>query len=180
MSRIGQEPITIEEGVTVEVNANSVVVKGPMGELITDIPEGIKVVVKDNEVLVSRENETKPVKSLHGTIRMLIANDVKGVKEGYSKNLELVGVGYRAKTQGTAVSMNLGWNHPVVVDAPEGITFEVPAEDKIIVKGIDKQLVGQTAAKIKAIRKPEPYKGKGIRYEGEYVRRKSRKIATAA
>lgn len=180
MSRIGQEPITIEEGVTVEVSKDIVTVKGSMGELTTDIPEGIKVEVKDNEVLVTRENETKPVKSLHGTIRMLIANDIKGVKEGYTKTLELMGVGYRVKSEGTGISMSLGWNHPVVVEAPEGITFEVPSEEKVIVKGIDKQLVGQTAAKIKAIRKPEPYKGKGIKYEGEHIRRKSRKVVTAA
>lgn len=180
MSRIGEAPIKIEEGVTVEVNGKVVAVKAGNNELTTDIPEGIKVEVKDGEVLVTRENDEKHTKSLHGTIRMLIANDIVGVKEGYKKTLKLVGVGYRVNQQGTKISMNLGWNHPVEFEAPEGITFEVPDETTIHISGADKQLVGQTAAKIRAVRKPEPYKGKGIRYEDEYVRRKSRKIATAA
>lgn len=180
MSRIGIQPVKIEEGVTVEVKDSVVSFKGAKGELALNIPGGLTVEVKDGEVIVGRLDETKPTRSLHGTIRSLIANNVKGVKEGYRKTLNLVGVGYRVNLQGSKISMNLGWNHPVEFVAPEGITFEVPDETTINVDGIDKQLVGEVSAKIRAVRKPEPYKGKGIRYSDEQVRRKSRKVVTAA
>jgi large subunit ribosomal protein L6 len=175
MSRIGLNPITIEEGVTVTVNGKDVSVKGPKGELEINLPFNVDAEIKDNQVLVSRIDDTKQAKSSHGTFRMLIANAITGVKTGFEKNLELVGVGYRARLEGTKLVMSLGWNHPVEVEAPEGIEIEVPAETKITIKGYDKQQVGEFAAKIREIRKPEPYKGKGIRYEGEYIRRKSSK-----
>ena len=180
MSRIGLQPITIKEGVTVAVNDKQVVVTGPKGELKVTLPENIKVEVKDKEVLVTREAEDKQSKSVHGTIRSVIANNVQGVTDGFEKKLELVGVGYRATQKGAGLSMKLGWTHPIELDPVDGITIEVPSETEIIVKGIDKQLVGAFAAKIREFRKPEPYKGKGIRYSDEYVRRKSRKVATAA
>ena len=179
MSRIGMQPITIEDGVTVSVNAGEVIVAGPKGELKTKLPAGIKVEVKENEVHVTRESEDKQTKSVHGTIRSILDNNVKGVKEGFEKKLQLVGVGYRVAQQGANISMKLGWTHPIVVEPVDGITLEVPDETNIIVKGIDKQLVGEFAAKIREIRKPEPYKGKGIKYAEEVVRRKARKVATA-
>lgn len=180
MSRIGMQPITIEEGITVSVVNNEVKVTGPKGELTTTLPENITAEVKDNEVHVIRSSEEKHVRSLHGTIRSIIENNVKGVKDGYEKKLELVGVGYRAQQKGAGVSMKLGWTHPIELDPVDGITLEVPSETEIIVKGIDKQLVGEFAAKIREFRKPEPYKGKGIKYADEFVRRKSRKVVTAA
>jgi large subunit ribosomal protein L6 len=180
MSRIGLNPITIEEGVTVTVNGKDVSVKGPKGELEINLPFNVDAEIKDNQVLVSRIDDTKQAKSSHGTFRMLIANAITGVKDGFEKNLELVGVGYRARLEGTKLVMSLGWNHPVEVEAPEGIEIEVPAETKITIKGYDKQQVGEFAAKIREIRKPEPYKGKGIRYEGEYIRRKSSKSSVGA
>lgn len=177
MSRIGLQPIKIEEGVTVTINKKEVLVKGTKGELKIDLPFNIDAEVKENEVIVTRTDETKQAKSSHGTFRMLIANAIAGVKEGFVKTLELVGVGYRARLEGTKLVMSLGWNHPVEVEATEGIEIEVPEETKIIIKGYDKQQVGEFAAKIREIRKPEPYKGKGIRYEGEYIRRKSSKAS---
>ncbi|MCD4756325.1 50S ribosomal protein L6 [bacterium] len=175
MSRIGNQPITIEEGVTVTIKDKNVNVKGPKGELNVELHFKISAEIKDNEVIVSRMDEEKLSKSLHGTFRMHIANAIEGVKNGYEKKLELVGVGYRARLEGKTLVMTLGWNHPVKVEPYEGIEVEVPEETKITIKGIDKQQVGEFAAKIRGIRKPEPYKGKGIRYEGEYVKRKSSK-----
>ncbi len=179
MSRIGQQPITIEQGVEVNINNKNVVVKGPKGEIEITLPFNISAEIKDNEVIVKRKDETKQSKSSHGTFRMLLANAITGVKSGFEKKLELVGVGYRARLEGTKLVMSLGWNHPVEMEAPEGISFEVPDETKIVVKGSDKQKVGECTAKIRSIRKPEPYKGKGIRYAGEYIRRKSSKSAAA-
>jgi large subunit ribosomal protein L6 len=179
MSKIGLDPIKIEDGVQVEVADKMVTVKGPKGELKVELPWKVNAEVKDGQVLVTITEEDKIGKSLHGTFRMLIANAMEGVKNGYIKNLELVGVGYRARMEGTSLVLNLGLNHPVKFDSPEGITVEVPEETKIIVSGIDKQKVGEHAARIREVRKPEPYKGKGIRYEGEYVRRKSAKAAVA-
>lgn len=175
MSRIGLQPIKIEEGVTVLVNGKDVTVTGTKGEIKITLPKDVAVEVKENEMFLSSTEETKQSNSNHGTFRMLIANAIEGVKNGFEKKLELVGVGYRAKMEGLALSMNLGWNHPVKVEPIDGITIEVPDETKVIIRGYDKQKVGQFAAKIREIRKPEPYKGKGIRYEGEYVRRKSSK-----
>jgi large subunit ribosomal protein L6 len=180
MSRIGKEPITIEEGVTVSVEGQTVKVKGPKGELEIDLPKKLSAEVKDNEVVLARATEEKQSKSLHGTYRMIVANAVKGVKEGFEKKLELVGVGYRARIEGTTLVMTLGWNHPIKVEPYEGIEIEVPDETKITIKGIDKQKVGEFAAKVRGMREPEPYKGKGVRYADEYVRRKSSKTSLVA
>lgn len=180
MSRIGQEPIKIEEGVEVKVEGSKVTVSGSGKETVIDLPEQIKVEITDGQVLVSRNNDEKFSKSLHGTFRAVIANAVNGIKDGFEKKLELVGVGYRARMEGETLVMSLGWNHPIKVESPEGITIEVPEETKIVIKGHDKQRVGQFAAKVRAIRKPEPYKGKGVRYEGEYVRKKSSKSGVGA
>jgi len=180
MSRIGLEPIKIEEGINVTINGQEVVVASPKAEMKITLPEEITVEVKDNMINLVRKDETKQSKSNHGTYRMLIANAIEGLKNGFVKTLELVGVGYRARMEGEVLVMSLGWNHPVKVKPYEGIEIEVPNETKIIIKGYNKQKVGEMAAKIRGIRKPEPYKGKGIRYEGEYVRRKSSKSSVAA
>ena len=180
MSRVGLNPITIEEGVQVTVEGNKVTVSGNGKEMSIPFPEVLNVEVKDTQVLVSRRNDEKQSKSVHGTVRMLISNAIEGIKNGFEKRLELVGVGYRAKIEGTTLVMSLGLNHLVKFESPEGITIEVPEETKIVLKGYDKQKLGEFAAKVRASRKPEPYKGKGIRYEGEYVRRKSSKSGITA
>lgn len=180
MSRIGLEPIKIEEGINVTVNGQEVVVSNPKAEMKITLPEEITVGIKDNMINLVRKNEAKQSKSNHGTYRMLIANAIEGLKNGFVKTLELVGVGYRARMEGEVLVMSLGWNHPVKVQPYEGIEIEVPNETKIVIKGYNKQKVGELAAKIRGIRKPEPYKGKGIRYEGEYVRKKSSKSSVAA
>jgi large subunit ribosomal protein L6 len=178
MSRIGKEPITIPSGVDVKLADGRVTVKGPKGELSQDVHPDIAVAVEEGQVVVTRFDDEREHRALHGLTRALIANMVSGVTEGYRRNLEIVGVGYRAAARGSnGLTIQVGYSHPVEVDAPEGITFEVPAPTKISVVGTDKQLVGQVAANIRKIRKPEPYKGKGIRYEGEQVRRKSGKAA---
>jgi len=179
MSRIGLEPIKIEEGINVTVNGQEVVVSNPKAQVKVTLPEEITVEIKDNMINLNRKNEDKQTKSNHGTYRMLLANAVEGLKSGFTKTLELVGVGYRARMEGEVLVMSLGWNHPVKVQPYEGIEIEVPNETKIVIKGYDKQKVGELAAKIRGIRKPEPYKGKGIRYEGEYVRKKSSKSSVA-
>jgi large subunit ribosomal protein L6 len=176
MSRIGKQPITIENGVTVEVKDRIIDIQGPKGQLKIKLPNELSAEVKENEVVLSRVNDEKPTKSLHGTYRMIIANAIKGVKEMYEKKLELVGVGYRARLEGTTLVMTLGWNHPVKIEPYEGIEIEVPDETKITIRGVDKQTVGEFAAKVRSVREPEPYKGKGIRYEDEHVRRKTPKI----
>ena len=176
MSRIGRLPIAIPAGVTVTVSADKVVtVKGPKGELIKAMHEDINIAVENNEVVVTRPSDKKEHKALHGLVRALINNMVIGTTEGYQKTLELVGVGYRAQLQGNKMVMNLGFSHPVEIQALDGITFEIPVPTKIIIKGIDKQMVGAQAADIRRWRKPEPYKGKGIKYEGEHIRRKEGK-----
>lgn len=179
MSRVGQAPITVPDGVTVTLAAGSVQVKGPKGELSRSIPEGIKLSQDDGVVTVTRDGEAREVKALHGLIRSLIANMIVGVTQGFEKHLEIHGVGYRAAKQGNDIELAVGFSHPVRKAAPEGIDFEVPTPTRITVRGIDKELVGQTAAEIRAIKKPEPYKAKGIRYEGEHVRRKGGKAAKA-
>lgn len=179
MSRIGQAPVAIPSGVEVSVAGRHIKVKGPKGELERSLPEDVAVEQSDGEVRVTRAKETREVKALHGLVRSLIANMVVGVTEGFSKSLEIHGVGYRAAKQGDDLELAVGFSHPVRKPAPSGISFEVPTPTKIVVSGIDKELVGQTAAEIRAIRKPEPYKAKGIRYEGEYVRRKAGKAAKA-
>ncbi len=176
MSRIGKKPIDLPQGVDIKVDdKNLVTVKGPMGTLSQQISKEIMVEVEDNVINISRPSDLKKHKSLHGLSRSLVANMVEGVTKGYEKKLEIVGVGYRANKQGNDVVLSLGFSHPVELSAPEGITLEVPTQTVIIVKGIDKQQVGNYAAKIRAYRKPEPYKGKGVRYAGEIVRRKEGK-----
>ncbi len=179
MSRVGQAPIPVPSGVEVKIQGSSVSVKGPKGELTRAIPKGISVAVEGSEVRVSRTSDVRDVKALHGLIRSLVANMVTGVTDGYEKRLEIHGVGYRVAKQGSDLEFQVGFSHSVQKKAPAGIEFEVPQPTRITVRGIDKELVGQTAAEIRAIRKPEPYKAKGIRYEGEYIRRKAGKAAKA-
>ncbi|MCA9375245.1 50S ribosomal protein L6 [Candidatus Dojkabacteria bacterium] len=180
MSRIGNTPITIEEGVVVKINGQNVDVNGTMGNLSFVLPSGIIAKVEGNQLVLSRDKETKEIMSLHGTYRAILANAVKGVKEGFTKKLEIVGVGFRARMDGLKLSLSLGWNHPVEFDIPEGLKTDVPDESTIVITGFDKQKVGEFAAKIRKVRPPEPYKGKGIRYEGEYVRQKSPKAVVSA
>ncbi|MBC8531595.1 50S ribosomal protein L6 [Gehongia tenuis] len=176
MSRIGRLPVSIPSGVTVNVDPSNVVkVKGPKGELSQQIHSDMEVTLEDGQILVKRPSDDKEHRSLHGLSRALVANMVQGVTEGYQKNLELVGVGYRAQKQGQKLVLNVGYSHPVEIEAPKGIEFDVPAPNKITVKGIDKQAVGEIAAKIRGVRAPEPYLGKGIKYENEYIRRKEGK-----
>ena len=175
MSRIGRKPVQIPAGVEVTVNGNTCVVKGPKGTLQQDFHENITVTVEENEVIVDRANDERESRAQHGLTRALIQNMVTGVSEGFTKSLELAGVGYRVQLKGTSLDFSLGYSHPVVVEAPEGITFEVPDNTHINVKGINKQQVGNLAADIRAIRKPEPYLGKGIKYEDEVIRRKEGK-----
>ena len=175
MSRIGKLPIVLPQGVTAEVAGQDIKVKGPKGELSITVSEPIKVALEDGSILVSRPDDEAKSKSLHGLTRTLIANNVQGVAEGFSKSLEIVGTGYRAMSKGSDVELALGLSHPVVVTPPAGITLTVEGNNKIIVSGVSKQAVGEVAANIRKLRKPEPYKGKGIRYEGERVRRKAGK-----
>lgn len=175
MSRIGKKPISLPAGVEIKIDGNRITVKGPKGDLTQDIPEQISIVHEENEIRVMRSSDNKKHRALHGLTRALVANMVEGVTKGFEKRLELVGVGYRAQLQGKKLVISAGYSHPVEVEPPDGIEFEVPAVTKIVVKGIDKQLVGNTAAHIRAIRKPEPYKGKGIKYENEVIRRKAGK-----
>ena len=175
MSRIGKLPIPLPTGVTVEVNGQDVAVKGPKGELKITVSEPIKVAIEDGNVIVSRPDDEAVSKSLHGLTRSLIANNVHGVSEGFTKNLEIVGTGYRAAAKVSGIELSLGFSHPVIVNPPAGVSLAVEGNTKIIVSGIDKQAVGELAANIRKLRKPEPYKGKGVRYEGERVRRKAGK-----
>jgi large subunit ribosomal protein L6 len=178
MSRIGKQPIQIPGGVNVTVSEGTVLVKGPKGELTVPIVGEIEVVAEGDTIVVTRANDERRNRALHGLTRTLVHNMVLGVSEGFTKDLEIVGVGYRAAAQGSdTLEIQVGYSHPVTVKAPAGITFEVPAPTRISVKGADKQLVGQVAADIRKIRKPEPYKGKGIRYANEVVRRKAGKSA---
>lgn len=177
MSRIGKQPIQIPQGVTVQLKNGEVVVRGPKGELRQEIQPEVKVAIKKDQVLVSRKSEDKLARSLHGLTRTLIANMIQGVTEGWSKTLKLVGTGYRAKLEGEELILSVGFSHPVELKPIEGIKFEVRGNDTITVLGIDKALVGRVAAEIRKIRPPEPYKGKGIRYKDEKVRRKPGKAA---
>jgi large subunit ribosomal protein L6 len=177
MSRIGKQPIPIPDGVNVAVDPGRVTVNGPLGELTQNVPQRMLIEKEDGQLLVKRPTERGDDRALHGLTRSLVANMVEGVTNGFEKRLEIQGVGYRASLRGTALELNVGYSHPVVIDAPAGITFEVPVQTEIIVKGIDKQQVGEIAAEVRAVRRPEPYKGKGIRYQGEYVRRKVGKRA---
>ena len=177
MSRIGTKPIEIPASVTVAIDPGRVTVNGPNGELTQAVPQRMRIEQEDGTITVSRPTERGPDRALHGLTRTLIANMVEGVTQGFEKRLEIQGVGYRANLQGTTLELSVGYSHSVRKEAPKGITFEVPAPTQIIVKGADKQQVGQVAAEIRRVRPPEPYKGKGIRYEGEYVRRKVGKRA---
>jgi large subunit ribosomal protein L6 len=175
MSRIGKKPITIPAGVEVTLDGVVLTVKGPKGTLTRTLHNEVQVKVEGNEIIVERPSDHKLHRALHGTTRSVIANMVEGVTNGFSKTLELVGVGYRAAKSGNNLTLNVGYSHPVEITPEEGIEFEVPAQTQIIVKGIDKERVGQVASEIRAVRRPEPYKGKGIRYQGEQVRRKEGK-----
>ena len=177
MSRIGKAPIEVPGGVDVTISGNSVTVKGPKGSLTRTLPGEISVRQDGPTLLVERPNDERRNRALHGLSRTLVNNMVLGVTAGFRKELEIVGVGYRAEAQGQNLRLALGFSHPVIVEAPAGISFEIPAQTRVIVKGIDKELVGQVAANIRSIRKPEPYKGKGVRYADERVLRKAGKSA---
>jgi large subunit ribosomal protein L6 len=177
MSRIGKRPIEVPAGVTVSIDPGRVMVNGPLGTLQQQVPQRMKIEHDDGTITVSRPTERGDDRALHGLTRSLIANMVEGVTKGFEKRLELQGVGYRAAIQGADLRLDVGYSHPVVLKAPQGISFEVPTATEIVVKGVDKQQVGQTAAEVRKVRPPEPYKGKGIRYSGEYVRRKVGKRA---
>lgn len=175
MSRIGKLPIPVPSGVTATIQGQSVTITGPKGTLSLDVAEPITVKEEDGSLIVSRPNDEGPAKALHGLTRTLVNNMVTGVTEGYTKTLELVGTGYRVTAKGQDLEFALGFSHPITVKAPEGISFAVENPNKFSVVGIDKQLVGETAANIRKLRKPEPYKGKGVRYENEVIRRKAGK-----
>jgi len=177
MSRIGRKPINVPAGVLVSVDPGRVTVSGPRGELRTVVPTRIKIEQEDGVITVSRPTERGEDRALHGLTRTLVANMVEGVTNGFEKRLEIQGVGYRATMAGTTLELQVGYSHPVRIVPRQGIEFEVPAPTQVIVRGIDKQMVGQTAAEIRKVRPPEPYKGKGIRYDGEFVRRKVGKRA---
>jgi large subunit ribosomal protein L6 len=177
MSRIGNRPIELPPSVNVALSPGRVQVNGPLGELSQQVPLRMKIEQRDAELVVTRPTERGEDRALHGLTRSLVANMVEGVTKGFEKRLEVHGVGYRAALRGAALELNVGFSHSVVVEPRAGITFEVPAPTQIVVKGVDKQQVGQTAAEVRSVRPPEPYKGKGIRYEGEYVRRKVGKRA---
>ncbi|AOZ88542.1 50S ribosomal protein L6 [Bacillus xiamenensis] len=175
MSRIGKKLIEIPSGVTVTNNDNTVTVKGPKGELTRTFHPDMEIKIEDNVLTVSRPSENKEHRALHGTTRSLIANMVEGVSKGFERGLELIGVGYRAAKSGNKLVLNVGYSHPVEIVPEAGVEIEVPSQTKVIIKGIDKERVGALASNIRAVRAPEPYKGKGIRYEGEFVRRKEGK-----
>jgi large subunit ribosomal protein L6 len=178
MSRIGKLPIPVPDGVDVTIDGLKVTVKGPKGELSRVMPEGVELSRdEDSTIVVNRTGDSRDERSRHGLVRALVANMVEGVSDGYSKVLELVGVGYRAAPKGSDLELQVGFSHPILIQAPEGISFDVPQPTRVIVTGIDKELVGQIAANIRKVRPPEPYKGKGIKYEGEIVRRKAGKAA---
>ena len=177
MSRIGNTPIEIPAGVSVSLSPGRVMVNGPLGELSQQVPQRISIEQQDGRLVVTRPTERGEDRALHGLTRTLVANMVEGVTKGFEKGLEIQGVGYRASMRGADLELSVGYSHPVVKKAPQGISFEVPVPTQVIVKGIDKQSVGQVAAEVRAVRPPEPYKGKGIRYQGEYVRRKVGKRA---
>lgn len=175
MSRIGKMPVAVPSGVSIDIDGRSVKVKGPKGELNRDFNERVSISVDEGDAIVERVDDSRESRALHGLSRALLANMVEGVSDGFKKELEIVGVGYRAALKGRDLEMQLGFSHPVSYSAPDGITFEVPEATKIVITGIDKELVGQVAANIRKIRPPEPYKGKGVRYAGEHIRRKAGK-----
>ncbi len=175
MSRIGKMPIPVPAGVEVKIDGQVVDVKGPKGTLSHTVPSPITIVLEDGNIIVTRPDDERNSRSLHGLTRTLIANNIEGVTKGFSKGLEIVGTGYRVTVKGSAIEFALGYSHPILVEPPAGITFQVDGNTKITVVGIDKQAVGEVAANLRKLRKPEPYKGKGVRYAGEVVRRKAGK-----
>lgn len=177
MSRVGKKPIPVAKGVKIEKSNGTVKVKGPKGELSVDIKPDISVDITEQEVVLDRPSDSRQHRSMHGLYRALIANMIKGVTEGYQKRLEIVGIGYRAEMKGKKLQLQIGYSHPILFSLPPDISIEIPQPTQIVITGIDKQLVGQVAAKIRAMRPAEPYKGKGIKYEGEYIRRKAGKTA---
>jgi large subunit ribosomal protein L6 len=180
VSRIGKKPVQIPKGVSVSLKDGIINVKGPKGELAEKIHSDIAVSVKDQEIVLTRKSDESKYRALHGLWRALIQNMINGVTQGYTKKLEIVGVGYRAEMKGTKLNLLLGYSHPILFAAPSGIKIEAPTQTSIVISGIHKQLVGLVAAKIRSLRPPEPYKGKGIKYEGEYIRRKAGKAAATA
>ncbi|MFQ6617283.1 MAG: 50S ribosomal protein L6 [Fidelibacterota bacterium] len=180
MSRIGKLPVAIPSGVEVVINGNLLTVKGPKGELSSKFHKDMEIKIEDNQINVLRPSDSRHHKALHGLTRSLINNMVEGVVNGFEKRLEMQGIGYSAELKGKRLILQLGFSHKIVFNPPEGIILEIPESNKIVVKGIDKQLVGQVAAKIRSFKEPEPYKGKGIRYSGEYVKRKAGKAASSA
>jgi len=179
MSRIGKKPIPLPQGVKVAIEGQTVRAEGPKGKLSQTVPDSLAVTMAENVLTVSRSSDHRTVRALHGLMRSLIANMVHGVKDGFERKLEIVGIGYRAQLQGKSLQLALGYSHPVIFPLPEGIQAEVDRQVSITIKGADKALVGQTAAKLRALRKPDPYKGKGIKYADEYIRRKVGKKAGA-
>jgi len=180
VSRVGKKPIPVPAGVTIKVDGQAVTVTGPKGTLAARVHPAVAVAASKTEIAVTRSSETKPVRALHGLWRALLNNMVKGVTEGYTRKLELVGVGYRAEMKGKSLQLMLGFSHPILFRAPESVKIEAPTQTNITISGIEKDLVGQVAAKIRSFRPPEPYKGKGVKYEGEYIRRKAGKAAAAS
>ena len=177
MSRVGTSPIPVPSGVDITISGANVVVKGPKGTLTRDLPAAVSIRQDGEQLIVERADDEHESRALHGLARALVSNMVVGVSQEFSKELEIIGTGFRANLQGSVLDLSLGYSHPVKVTAPEGITFEVPVPTRVVVRGVDKELVGQTAADIRALRKPEPYKGKGVRYLGEHVARKAGKTA---
>ena len=180
MSRIGRKPIPTVKGVKIERKDGVLKVVGPKGELSAKVPDSITLEMKEAEILILRASDLKTDRALHGTWRALVSNMIKGVSDGFLRKLEIVGVGYKAELKGKKLQLALGYSHPIVFDPPVGIKLETPIPTNILVSGIDKQLVGQVAAKLRSFRPPEPYKGKGVKYEGEYIRRKAGKAAATA
>ena len=179
MSRIGRQPVNIPQGVKVQIDGTIVRAEGPKGKLMQPVPAGLSAKLENNQLLISRTGEDRKLRSLHGLARALVANMVTGVKDGFERKLEIVGIGYRAQIQGRAIQLALGYSHPVIFALPEGVTAEIDRQVSITLRGADKAVLGQTAAKLRALRKPDPYKGKGIRYLNEVVRRKVGKKAGA-
>lgn len=177
MSRIGRKPVDIKKGVIVEIKDGTIIVKGPKGELTQPYDTRINIIIENGQVILTRDSDDKRIRALHGLYRALIQNMINGVSDGYSKKLEIVGVGYRAELKGRGLQLALGYSHPIFFIPPKDVKIEVPTATNIVVSGINKQLVGQVAAKIRSFRPPEPYKGKGIRYEGEKLIRKAGKTA---
>jgi large subunit ribosomal protein L6 len=179
MSRIGKKPISIPQGVKVQVDGSVVRAEGPKGKLAQPVPPGLSAAIENNHLVISRSGDDRRVRALHGLARALVANMVAGVKEGFERKLEIVGIGYRAQLQGRNIQLALGYSHPVIFPLPEGITAEIDKQVSITLRGADKALLGETAAKLRGLRKPDPYKGKGIKYAGEVIRRKVGKKAGA-